>query len=346
MMSNRVQTCIGDIPPSAVGHTQAHEHVLSDMSSIVGTGLWATSGTPADEPIDLDNYDGIRRHVLNRDNLEMTSEADAIAELKLYRHAGGVTIVDSTSVGLGRDPAGLARIAQATGVNIIMGCGYYVRAFHPDGLDEMPAEGIRDEIIRDITLGVDETGIRAGIIGEIGLSWPADATELKVLRAASEAQAMTGAALQVHPGRHERAPFDAIEAVVDFGGNPERTILSHIDRTLTNIDDIIELARTGCWIELDLFGQESSYYAFNPAIDRPNDATRVNWLLALFAAGFGGRLLIAQDICQKVYLRRYGGPGYTHILENVIPLMRRKGMSDQQVRCVTVDNPASILAFG
>lgn len=84
--------------------------------------------------------------------------------------------------------------------------------------------------------------------------------------------------------------------------------MSHLDRTLWRPDDLLELARTGCNLELDLFGQESSYYAFNPDARRPNDRTRIEWLRRLIEAGYGERLLIAQDICQKVYLRRYGGP--------------------------------------
>ena len=109
---------------------------------------------------------------------------------------------------------------------------------------------------------------------------------------------------------------------------------------------MIELARTGCYLEFDLFGQESSYYALNPEANRPNDATRVDWLIALIEAGYEDRLLVAQDICQKVYLRRYGGPGYTHILEQAIPLMRRRGMSDDQIEALTVTNPSTILALG
>ncbi|HEX2317085.1 MAG TPA: hypothetical protein VHJ17_25280, partial [Thermomonospora sp.] len=88
--------------------------------------------------------------------------------------------------------------------------------------------------------------------------------------------------------------------------------------------------RTGCFVELDLFGQESSYYAFNPDARRPNDRTRIDWLRDLMAAGLADRLLVAQDICQKVHLRRYGGPGYTHVLDSAVPLMRRMGMDEDE----------------
>jgi phosphotriesterase-related protein len=364
-----VQTVLGDVAPEQLGHTQPHEHVLSDMSAIIqrwglepvagADGPSTASGTMAvsrefpasvrelvTAPVRPDTYDWIRRNVLNQDNMRLTSEADAVSEMQLYRAAGGGAVVDSSSIGMGRDPLGLARVSRATAVHIVMGSGYYVHDYHPAGLAEAPPEAIHDEILRDLQDGVGDTGIRAGIIGEIGLSWPVHPVEDKVLRAAAKAQALSGVALQIHPGRDPRSPHDAMRIVAKAGGVPERTIMSHIDRTLTSTDAILELARTGCWLELDLFGQESSYYALNPDAVRPNDATRIDWIMTLFEAGYGDRVLVAQDICQKVYLRRYGGPGYTHILEQAMPLMRRKGMTEDQIRQVTVTNPASVLAQG
>ncbi|GII94632.1 phosphotriesterase family protein [Sinosporangium siamense] len=358
----RVRTVLGDVEPSALGHTQPHEHVLSDMSAIVqpwGTapvgGTTSPTGIrpefPASvrarvaEPVRLDNYDWVRRTVLNLDNLRLLSEQDAVEELTLYRLAGGGAVVDSSPLGLGRDPLGLARVSRGSGVHIVMGSGYYCRDYHPSGLDEAPAEAICEEIVADVCDGVGDTGVRAGLIGEIGLSWPVHPVEERVLRAACRAQQASGAPLQIHPGRDPRAPREAMRTVVEAGGDPGRVIMSHLDRTLWRAEDLLDLAATGCYLELDLFGQESSYYAFNADAQRPNDRTRVEWLQMLIEEGFEDRLLIAQDICQKVYLRRYGGPGYTHILENVVPLMRRMGMTEAEITALTVTNPATALAM-
>jgi phosphotriesterase-related protein len=354
-----VRTVLGDVEPEALGHTQPHEHVLSDMSAIIQPwGLRPVAGgeggkeLPASvrgritEPVRLDNYDWIKRTVFNLDNLRLLSEQDATEELVLYRSAGGGAVVDSTPVGLGRDPLGLARVSRGSGVHIVMGSGYYVRDYHPPGLAEATVDAITMEIVTDVRAGVGDTGVKAGLIGEIGLSWPVHPAEEKVLRAACRAQVETGAPLQIHPGRHPEAPMRAVRTVLDAGGDPARVIMSHLDRTLWTADDLLELARTGCDLELDLFGQESSYYAFNPDARRPNDRTRVEWLQTLMEAGFGDRLLIAQDICQKVYLRRYGGPGYTHILDSALPLMRRMGMQETEIDALTVANPATALAMG
>jgi phosphotriesterase-related protein len=107
---------------------------------------------------------------------------------------------------------------------------------------------------------------------------------------------------------------------------------------------MVELARTGCYLEFDLFGQESSYYPL-AQIDMPNDATRVDHLRRLIDEGFGERLLIAHDICRKTSLVAYGGDGYAHILENVVPLMHRKGMTQPQIDAILLHNPARVLAM-
>lgn len=361
-----VRTVLGDIVPDELGHTQTHEHLISDMSAIIQqwglqavgggnaetipgaarrTELPATARRFAELPIRPDTYDRIRRDVINRDNLQLFDEEVAISEMHLYRAAGGDAIVDCTPIGMARDAAGIARISRATGVKVVMGCGYYVHDFHPPGFDTVDEGAIEEEIVRDVLVGVGDTGIRSGIIGEIGLSWPALPCEERVLRAASRAQQATGATLQIHPGRDVTAPLQIIRSVVDAGGDPARTIMCHIDRTLHRVEDMVELARTGCYLEFDLFGQESSYYAPEPDAVRPNDGTRIDWLMELAEAGFADRLLIAQDICQKVYLRQYGGPGYTHILEAAMPLMRRKGMTEDLIGQVTRSNPAAALTF-
>ena len=343
--SGKVQTVLGLVDPSGLGHTQTHEHLLIDLSLRAGDGGPAGTRGRANEPIRLDNYGWIRRNWNSHpDNMRLTSEADAIAEMQLYKASGGGTVVDATSIGIARDPLGLARISRAAGVHVVMGAGYYVAAYHPPEADGLTEDQVAEQIVRDIEEGVEDTGIRSGIIGEIGLTWPVHPNEAKVLRAAARAQAATGAPLLIHPGRDPAAPLDAMRRVRAAGGDPERTIMSHIDRTLFSLDSMTELAATGCYVEFDLFGQESSYYPLAP-IDMPNDATRTDYLRGLIAAGYRDKLVIAQDICKKMNLTKYGGEGYNHILENVVPIMRRKGMSTDDIECILVRNPARILAF-
>lgn len=349
MASGTVRTVLGDVEPASLGITLTHEHLL------ITFGRWRqelgteVAAEPADSraalPITLENLGWARRywtsHIANRG---LEDEEVAIDELRRFKEAGGGTIVDATNPDLKRDPEALARIARATGVQIVMGCGFYVDDNHPPDMDGRTEEQLATEIIADITEGCDGTPIKAGIIGEIGCSAPMTRNERTALRAAARAQRATGAALLIHPGRAVAAPLEAMRVVIDAGGDPQRTIVSHIDRTLFEQQDMIALAETGCYVEFDLFGQESSYYPLAP-IDMPNDATRIDHLQRLIMEGYGDKLLVAQDICHKTALVTYGGEGYAHIIENVLPVMRRKGMTEEQIDAILVRNPARVLTM-
>jgi phosphotriesterase-related protein len=341
MTAGLVRTVLGDIEPGELGRTMTHEHLL------IGFSRWAREAgvTPEPEPImvTLENRAEIARHGTAFDH-RIDSVDEAIAETRLYADAGGGTIVDATNPDLSRDPEALRAISEATGVHVVMGAGHYVNEHHPLDMDERSEEQLFEEFVGDVTEGADGTAIRSGIIGEIGCHYPLHPNEEKTLRAATRASLATGAALLIHPGRDPRSPIELMRVVIEAGGSADRTIVGHLDRTIFEDEQLVELAETGCYVEFDLFGQESSFYLHAP-IDMPNDATRVDHLRHLIERGFGDRLLVAQDICRKTALCTYGGTGYGHILRNVVPLMERKGMSAAEIDAILIVNPARILAM-
>lgn len=350
MTVGQVQTVLGDVDPADLGVTLTHEHLLIRFGRWQREpGIEVDRGEPGDErdrsPITLDNSGWVRRYGGVHSHNSLLDDVDlAIEEAQRYVDAGGRTLVDATNPDLARDPEALKRIAEAAGLRIVMGAGHYVNRFHPLDMDGRSEEDLFIEFVADVTEGCDGTDLRAGIIGEIGLEFPIHPNERKTLHAAARASRATGAALLIHPGRDTSGPLEAMAIVTDAGGDPARTIVGHIDRTLFDQEEMIELARTGCYVEFDLFGQESSHYGSAP-IDMPNDATRIDHLQRLIAEGFGDRLLVAQDICRKTSLVRYGGEGYAHIPENVVPIMRRKGMTEAEIDAILIDNPARILAM-
>ncbi len=176
--------------------------------------------------------------------------------------AGGASVIDVTPIGVGRNPLGLVSVAQATGLNIVMGCGYYVQATHPPTLAARTEDDITEEIVREIRQGIADTGIRPGLIGEIGCSWPFYESERKVMRAAVAAQRELGCALSIHPGRHPDAPDEILEFIDAEGVDLSRVILCHVDRTADSVDAVLRWAQSGCVIEYDLFGVEppNQYY--------------------------------------------------------------------------------------
>lgn len=332
-----VNTVLGPVAADELGHVQPHEHLLADLRPYAPVDA-------RDEEITLQNC---YRSRVDRDNRRdfVLDDADlAVTELAAFRAAGGGTVVDATSGGLGRNPLGLRKIAERSGTHVVMGSGYYVAAFHPPEVATLSRDEITERIVADVTVGVD--GVRAGIIGEIGLSWPPHPDELKVLDAAAAAQAHTGAALLIHPGRHVDAPIHHLERVIGAGGDPSRTIMAHVDRTLFAAESMVTLAATGCVLEFDLFGTESSYYPQDPSVDLPNDGMRVRWIAALIEAGFERQLLISSDICRRTQLTRYGGEGYGHILRRVLPLMRARGISPAEIDVITRRTPRRLLTLG
>jgi len=341
-----VQTVLGPVAAGDLGVTLPHEHLLIDFKVMFVEPAAAADKGRAWEPVSLANLGWVRQHFnANLDNLRLLDERLARDEILLFRDAGGRTVVDPTPRSLGRNPLALQRIARATGLHVVMGAGYYVAASHPPDMGARSVDDLAREMIAEVTGGVDDTGVRAGLLGEIGCTWPWTADEQKVLRAAVIAQRETGAPLMVHPGRHPRAPADIAEFVRREGGDLGRTIMCHLCRTIADVGAVVDLARTGLWLEYDLFGLETSYYPYNPSFDMPNDGGRMAHVLALIEAGYGDRLLLSHDIAYKTSLTAYGGPGYHHLLVNVVPRLRAKGVDDAGLWRLLVENPARAFAF-
>ncbi len=341
-----VLTVLGPIAPEDMGVTMTHEHLLVDETQLYHEPDEPDKKATFHAPLTMEVLS--RMYFAGHDNLESTTLLDAelaIEEAMHYKRAGGGSLVEASSIGLGRDPEGLARIARATGLHVIMGSSYYVEETHPPGMDDKSERQITHEIVGEMWDGVDGTGIRPGFIGEVGCSWPLTANEQKVLRASSHAQRLTGALLMIHPGRNEDAPRQITDIIKDAGANLGRTIMCHIDRTIFDQDKLLELAETGVVIEYDLFGHEHSLYVYNPDIDLPNDAGRLQWLRFLIDEGFGRQITVSQDCDNKMYLRRYGGCGYAHIVENVVPKMRARGFTGAEIDTILVDTPRRLFTF-
>ncbi|MGB2876805.1 MAG: hypothetical protein WBB97_02085 [Dehalococcoidales bacterium] len=346
-LAGKVQTVLGLIDGYELGLTTPHEHLLLDLTVrfklMEGS---VTARTMAEKPMTPDMAGWIRFHLFeNRDNLLLDDEALAVEEITRFKLAGGKSVVDVTNWGIGQDPHGMTRIARTTGLNIIMGTGYYTMdSGCAEALAQKSEDEICQEIIDDITIGTD--GICAGIIGEIGAdSWPLHDIEIKSLRAAVKAQKATGAGLTIHPGRFDESPLQIVDIVKKAGADMSRVVIEHIDRTAYTFDTMVEIARAGCYLEFDCFSMEGYYPKRYGVFDIPNDAQRVNYIIRLIELGYLDQILIATDTAMKSRLTAYGGPGYAHIPENVIPWMRAKGMSEETIRAISEENPKRLLAF-
>jgi len=277
----------------------------------------------------------------------LNDERLAIKEAMLYKLATGKTIVEVTVPGVfGRDPLGLVHIANATNLNIIMGSGYYAGLSHTRQPDVKTDQEFTEEIIKDIMVGVGNTGIRAGIIGEVHCSASLEDSERNLLRCCAAAQRQTGAPLSIHPSPSDDLAMEIIKILRDAGADLRHTIIGHIDLSGFSRDTCHKLADAGCFLAYDNFGLEGLLQL--PGLGRAvelNDRQRINDIMRLISDGYLDYILVSQDLATKHRLTCYGGLGYAHILRDIMPLMRAQGLSEEQEYKLLVENPKRVLSF-
>ena len=308
------ETVLGPIDPADLGWTLPHEHTA--------IALW---------------------HIANRwDYWELRRDEPVIVEeLAAFRAAGGGTVVDLTLDGVGRDPGWLAGIARATGLHLVMGSGWYRGAHYPAEtlVDRRSVDSLADEIVRDATEGVADTGIRSGIIGEIGTDKPwLSAQEERVHRAAARASRRSGLAITTHAVQ-STVGLDQLTIFEAEGADLSRVVIGHADSN-PSLDYHLAIVGRGATVEFDFLGM-----TFTP-LERHGEGRIVDNLRELLARGHVERILISQDVCHDSQLRRYGGNGYTYLADTFLPRLRAAGVSESEIRTITVDNPRRLLTIG
>lgn len=341
-MQRFAESVVGPVRAEALGLVLMHEHILCDLRQPAERG-------PADRhpPITIENRFATD-YFQNRNPLNMFLDEDdvAVTELQHFAAAGGGTIVELTIGGIEPQPERLRAIATASGVTIVAGAGYYVDGYLDDELRAASVEQIAERIGAQLSRGLRGTSIRAGLIGEIGCSWPITPAERRILQAAAEVSRQTGAALTIHPGRHPDAPREIAAIVRAAGGDPTRTVIGHMDRTIFDQERLLELLAQGVVLEWDFFGIETSqYWMAGIDLDLPTDYMRLDVIRRLIDRGYLDQLCLSHDICTRTRLTAHGGHGYRHLPAHVVPLMRRRGFSDEEIEALLVETPARLLCY-
>jgi len=306
-----VMTVLGPVDPSTLGFVLPHEHTQCT--------LW---------------------HIPNRwDYWELTADEPVIlSELETYREAGGGTLVDVTPIGIGRDPLWLRRLSEQSGLHLVMGGGWYRTAYYPPDamIDRRSVDSLAEEIVRDATVGVGETGVRIGIIGEIGTDKPwVTAQEERVFRASARAARRTGLAVTTHAVLSDVGAAQ-LTILEEEGMEPARVVIGHAD-SYPVLDHWLSLIARGATIELDFLGM-----SFTPT-ERLGEPKVIDLLLEVLHRGHADRVLLSQDVCHNSQLRHYEGNGYTYLLDTFLPRLRERGVSDAEIDQMTKANPARLL---
>jgi predicted metal-dependent phosphotriesterase family hydrolase len=309
-----VQTVLGRIEPGELGWTLPHEHTA--------IALW---------------------HIANRwDYWELRRDEEVIVEeLGKFAAAGGSSVVDLTLPGVGRDPEWLARISRATGLNIVMGGGWYRDAYYPVEalIDRRSVDDLADELVREATVGVGESGARTGIIGEIGTDKPwLSAREERVHRAAARAARRTGLAITTHAVQ-STVGLDQLTVFEEEGADLSRVVIGHADSNPSPAYHQAIVGR-GATVEFDFLGM-----TFTP-LERHGEGGIVESICELLSQGRVGQILLSQDVCHDSQLTRYGGNGYVYIAGTFLPRLRAAGVGEDEIRTMTVDNPRRLLTIG
>jgi phosphotriesterase-related protein len=345
--AGQVVTVNGPVDPDRIGFTLTHEHFLVHADNWFIPPESEQDKAFAYSPLSLANLVRVRyRPFSHWDNIRIDDVDTIMAEARQYLEAGGQTIVDVTPPAIGRDPDALLNIAQTTGVTVVCGAGYYVASAHPPELARMSDVEIADGLVAELVSGIGTSGVRPGVIGEIGTSNPLHPDEAKVLRAAAAAQNRTGAPISIHMSSPDDYAHDVLDILERGGADLTKVAIGHLDGVQPfPVGYHTSIAARGAYVEYDLFGvTEFSEDGLWPP--PPSDLSRIETVTQLIELGIGDQLLLSHDVCTKMQQRAYGGFGFAHLPGHVLPLMRRLGLSEEQLTMLTRTNPARWLTWG
>lgn len=292
----------GDVSASSLGITLCHEHLLTRPPQ------WALE-------VDAD--------------LLLSDPDKAATELDTYAAAGGGALVEMTTTDYGRDAAALLGVAERSDVRVVAATGYQKGIYYPDGLHETPVEDLASRMVEDVSVGMDGTRARAGVIkfGTCRTDRIRD-DEGAVLSAVASAHLASGAPISTHTQAGTLGDVQ-LERFVDAGVPPASVLIGHVDR---NLDPgyLRAMAQGGAWLGFDHWTK--SKYA--------EDDDRVAQVRGLLEAGHD-RIMVSGDLGRPSYqLAHGGGPGFSGILETV-----RGRLGDEIADLVLVRNPARFFAF-
>jgi len=300
-----VMTVLGPVDPKELGPTLMHEHLFIDLS-----------GRKKDPDTVLDDVDL------------------ACREMDHLQRAGGRALVEVTCHGMGRRPDLLKEVARRTGLHIVAATGFYQQAYHPPYLAERSAEELADQLMRDITEGMDGTAVKPGILAEIGTSkGEVRPDEAKVFRAVARVHRWTGLPISTHCtlGTMGREQLNLLESL---GVDPARVVIGHQD-LIDDLETHAALARRGATVAYDTAGKE----AYMP------DAVRVRLITGMLERGLGDRVVLSMDVTRRSHLKTNGGYGYSYLFDRLVPMLREAGVSEAELEQMLVLNPRRILTI-
>ncbi|MBE7001948.1 MAG: hypothetical protein E7421_04530 [Ruminococcaceae bacterium] len=341
-----IETVLGPIDASQLGVIAPHEHFFIDTTFEAQTPQDEEALALFESDVSIHNVDVLRRNpFLVRDNMVLEDLDTAVYEVNRFKKAGGTTIVDLTNIGIKRDLAKIREVSRRTGVNVIAGCGLYTGLTIPAPYNQMTADRLADWMIDEIQNGEKETGIKPGVIGEIGTSETVEPLEATSLRAAAFANLETGLPIYIHTYPWSRASLEAIDILTAEGVRPEQICICHLDVAF-DYDYLCRVFDKGVYAMFDNFGKEY-YFPKQDAVFSggpfETDLDRVRMIIRMIQDKHTDRLMLATDVCLKSLLHSFGGWSYDHIFTNIQMMMENEGITAEDIDTILMKNPVRFI---
>lgn len=299
---NKIRTVLGDISSDKIGMTYTHEHI------------YCSPYTSKKDP-----------------TLAITDIDLTIEELKSFKEAGGVTLVEGTAIDYGRDPKMMYKASKESRVNLIATTGYYLHDHNPKNIKDISIEGLAEVFINDIDFGMEGTDIKAGQIKCAVSPLFIHENEEKCLKAAAYAQGKTNAPIWIHHGGI--MGMEILDILERNGADLSKVVLGHVDRN-PDTYDYKEIAKRGCYISVDNLARIYRY-PLEENIRVLKDLLEMDKL---------NRIFISADFGRYTYYKAYGGgPGLEYILKKFIPRFKKEcGLSEEDINQIFINNPMNV----
>ena len=344
----KIQTVMGEIEASELGFTLPHEHLFLDLSYYwTGPSERITKRNYYQEPMTLEKRsEAIYNPWGFKDNTILDDMESTLDEVSAFMGYGGKSIVDVTAYGpMGRCPEDLRYVAGVTGANIVMSTGRYSMPSMDEAEKQKSIDEIEKMILNEFSEGAHGTGIKPGLI-KLAFAGKLDQEpELRTLHAAARAQHKIGCAINIHPNIWEKESHQLLDLLEEDGAILDKVIFSHQDFTGEDPEYHDSLVKRGAYIEFDTFGCECVADPLDINVWFRSDGQKIDYVKKQIELGNVNKILLSGDMCLKLFFKKWGGWGYAHIPEHIIPRMRSAGISDEDIHTMTVVNPARVFGI-
>ncbi|MGX1738420.1 phosphotriesterase family protein [Corynebacterium flavescens] len=341
MSSSKVQTVLGDVSKEELGMVLPHEHLFNDLSSEVAPATYPSTRVLAEAKVAADWQYLLRQDPYScADNMAEKPVSDVVDEVLAFKRAGGGTVVDATgSASIGRNAPKLRDVALHTGLNIVMSAGPYIEKFEKAVLVESSPQAIADGLIKDLTVGVGSTSIKAGVIGEIGVSPAFTTGEHKSLVAAAIAgRQCPSVGVNVHMPGWQRRGHEVLDILINEGNlPPEKVSLAHSDPSGNDPQYQRSLLDRGVFLEFDMIGLDITFPGEGAS---PSVSETLKAVAGLIRDGYSEQLLFSHDLFLKQMWIKNGGNGFAFVPTIFRDSLEYLGISAEEVNKILTDNPA------